>query len=164
MTTIKSFQHNLGLVAVDPISEFEGVIVSRVHYLFGCSQYGLASKKNNDGSIPNTEYFDEARISIVEEKIKTDRTNEFSEIFAISLGKKARDKVTGFTGIISYAIEYLYGSTQYGLLPQIDKDGKVGEGQQFDEGRIEIIDDGIKPEDVQTPIRGGVNRDAPRGK
>lgn len=162
MEKITSFKHNLGAIASDPISGFDGVIISRVHYLYGCSQYGLAPKKNSDNSIPNTEYFDEARIKIDDDV--ADTINDFDKIFTLPLGKKGCDKVTGFVGIITYGIEYLYGSNQYALTPQMDKDGKIPDGQQFDEGRIEVIDEGIKPEDVQAPKRGGINRDAPRGR
>lgn len=161
---VTSFMHNLGVDAIDPISGFDGTIVGRVHYLYGCSQYGIATKKNADNSLAKAEYFDENRIDIISPivRFKNGRNeNSFDKVFLHPLGKKGRDKVTGFVGILTYAVEFLYGANQYGLTPEIDKDGKVCDSEQFDEGRIEIIDDGIKPEDVQVPVRGGVNRDAP---
>lgn len=35
----------------------------------------------------------------------------------IQLGNEARDKITGFTGIVTSRAEYLTGCTQYGLTP-----------------------------------------------
>lgn len=77
------------------------------------------------------------------------------------LGKRGRDKVTGFEGTIIGKAEYLYGCTQYVLTPGVDKDGKVLDSQWFDEGRIEVLAEAVKPEDVRGERPGGPNRDAP---
>jgi len=69
------------------------------------------------------------------------------------LGKLARDKVTGFEGIISVKGIHLYGCNTYILQPVV-KDGKYEESRSFDEGRIEIIGDGIRPSDVQADKPG----------
>lgn len=81
----------------------------------------------------------------------------------IELGKEGRDKITGFKGIIVAKIEFLFGCNQYGIAPRMDEIGKIQDTHYFDEGRIEIIGDGIKPEDVQVEKKGGINRDAPTG-
>jgi hypothetical protein len=77
------------------------------------------------------------------------------------LGKAARDKVTGFEGIIIGRCEYLFGCSQYGLAPPA-KDGKTGDTNWFDEGRVEVTGDGVAPESVRAAENGGPNRDAPR--
>ncbi len=77
------------------------------------------------------------------------------------LGQKAKDKITGFEGILIAKVTYLYGCDQYGVTPEA-RDGKTGDTQYFDEGRIEIIGKGVLPEEVQTAKPGGVNRDCPR--
>jgi len=79
----------------------------------------------------------------------------------LNLGKKAKDKITGFEGIIVGKISYLFGCAQYGIAPEA-KDGKVSETHYFDEGRIEVIGNGILPEEVSTEKPGGPNRDYPR--
>ena len=79
-----------------------------------------------------------------------------------NLGKKAKDKITGFSGIIIGKIIYLTGCNQYGLTPPIDKDGKTSSTEWFDESRIEIIGEGVQAKEVTGPIPGGFNRDAPR--
>jgi len=80
----------------------------------------------------------------------------------IKLGQKARDKITGFTGIVIGKIDYLFGCNQYGLTPEIDKDGKTGETQWFDDGRIVVLGRGILPKEVRSKKNGGPNRDRPR--
>lgn len=60
-------------------------------------------------------------------------------VFKYDLGWKAKDKVTGFIGIIVYRVEHITGCPVYGLEPGLDKDNKMQEKQSFDENRIEII-------------------------
>lgn len=78
-----------------------------------------------------------------------------------NFGKKAKDKVTGFEGIITAKVLYLFGCSQYGLTPPAT-DGKTNETNYFDEGRIEITGQGIAPEEVRVEKRGGINRDCPK--
>ena len=79
----------------------------------------------------------------------------------IALGQKAKDKVTGFEGIITGYVQYLYGCNQYGITPEV-KDGKLGDTQFFDEGRIQVTGKGILPKEVQVEKPGGPNRDCPK--
>lgn len=72
----------------------------------------------------------------------------------IALGKKARDKITGLEGIVTGRCEYLYGCTQYCLLPKAEGN-KAPDGTWYDEGRIEVIDEGIKAKEVQVKEKGG---------
>jgi len=80
----------------------------------------------------------------------------------IQLGKECMDKVTGFQGVATARITYLYGCDQYCLVPKV-KDGEMKGGEYFDEGRIEIVGNGVLPEEVQAEKNGGVQRDAPKG-
>lgn len=78
------------------------------------------------------------------------------------LGKEAKDKVTGFEGIIVTKLICLFGCAQYGITPKVTADNKKLDTLYFDEGRIEIIGQGIKPEDVQVATGGcDFNSDAP---
>ena len=79
----------------------------------------------------------------------------------IELGVRAKDKITGFEGIITSRITYLYGCDQYGIVPTV-VDNKIGDGQYFDEGRVEVLGRGILPEEVQVDKKGGINRDCPK--
>jgi len=79
-------------------------------------------------------------------------------------GKLGKDRVTGFTGIIVAKVEYLYGCNQYALRPPVDPDKmELKDAQYFDEGRIEIIGQGIRAEDVQAKEPGAeYNSECPR--
>jgi hypothetical protein len=77
------------------------------------------------------------------------------------LGKKAKDKITGFEGIITSKHLYLTGCTQYGIQPIIDKDGKFQEKEYFDEGRLEIIGGGFTKESISAEDPGSDSREHP---
>ena len=53
------------------------------------------------------------------------------------LGLKARDRVTGFEGVISTVSFDLYGCVQAVVTPPIGADGKRREGEWFDIKRLE---------------------------
>ena len=55
------------------------------------------------------------------------------------LGFKARDKVTGFEGVITSVSFELYGCIQYLLNPGMTKENKLGDCCWFDTNRIEIV-------------------------
>jgi hypothetical protein len=57
----------------------------------------------------------------------------------IELGSKARDTVTGFTGIVVASHKYLHGCMRYSLQPPIGKDGKLPDQQTFDEPQLRVI-------------------------
>lgn len=79
----------------------------------------------------------------------------------IELGQKAKDKITGFEGILTARIQYLTGCDQYCIAPPA-VDGKIPDSCYFDEGRIGVLGRGILPEEVVTEKNGGPNIDCPR--
>ncbi|MCP4161173.1 MAG: hypothetical protein GY760_13955 [Deltaproteobacteria bacterium] len=54
-----------------------------------------------------------------------------------NLGKKAKDKITGFSGVITGFCQYLTGCDQYLIIPKAS-DGKYPDGSWLDSNRIEI--------------------------
>jgi hypothetical protein len=79
----------------------------------------------------------------------------------IKLGVKARDKVTGFEGIVGARVEYLNGCVRYELIPRVDKDGKSREPEYYDEARLEVISY-EKAVSVKKSATGGYQPDPPR--
>ena len=58
-----------------------------------------------------------------------------------SLGLLARDRLTGFHGLISGYCIYLTGCNQYLLVPTETDNGKYPEGQWFDDTRLIVNTD-----------------------
>jgi len=65
----------------------------------------------------------------------------------IILGCKAKEKITGFTGIVIGHVTYLTGCDQYLLIPK-SSDGKYPEAVWLDEGKLEKIGKGLNKSDV----------------
>lgn len=79
-----------------------------------------------------------------------------------NFGKLVRDKVTGFEGVVIGRCDYLYGCSQYGIVPKVDKDGKTGEVHWFDAGRIEVVGAGVSVESVQADEPGAESQPHPQ--
>lgn len=81
----------------------------------------------------------------------------------VPLGTRMRDKITGFEGIAVAKVVFLNGCVQYQLKPsKLDKDGKVYDGNTFDNQQLEVMDEGINKgkEKAEKPT-GGDMPDAP---
>lgn len=75
------------------------------------------------------------------------------------LGREAKCRITGYTGIITSYTDWLFGCLRVGLQKQeLDKDGKVEEAQWYDIEQVEIIGQGISKEEWV-----GASRAAPTG-
>lgn len=81
-----------------------------------------------------------------------------------NLGKKAKDKVTGFEGIIIGKINYLTGCDQYGIVAPVKKGEATKSAEWFDVHRVLITGPGVKINQVSKKSDpGGISRDAPKG-
>lgn len=57
------------------------------------------------------------------------------------LGKKAKDAVTGFSGVISTMSFDLYGCVQAVITPPVDEKGEIKNGKWMDVTRLIITDE-----------------------
>lgn len=86
------------------------------------------------------------------------------------LGVPVRDRVTGFTGVVSSVSFDLYGCVQAVIQPPVDAMGVIPNGLWFDVSRLEIIGDRImavpsfdySPEDVAAGRQGAAEKPLPR--
>lgn len=78
----------------------------------------------------------------------------------INLGDLAKDRITGFTGIVTGKASYLTGCDRCGLAPQkLKDDGGVAETLWFDEPWVEVVEqDVIKPVEQRKADAGGPSR------
>lgn len=85
--------------------------------------------------------------------------NKNLKIMAHKLGKRAKDKITGFEGILTAHCEFITGCDRYCIQPTELKDGRPIESMYFDEAQIEIIGDGIHQSAVQGDVKGACSPD-----
>lgn len=70
-------------------------------------------------------------------------------IFKHELGVKAKDKITGFKGILTARCEFITGCNRYCIQPTKLIDGKPVDAIYFDEECIVILGEGILAEEVK---------------
>jgi hypothetical protein len=59
----------------------------------------------------------------------------------IKLGKKYRDRVTGFAGVATGTTKWLTGCDTVILQPPVGADGKYMDNAQFDITRVDLVDE-----------------------
>lgn len=72
--------------------------------------------------------------------------------FKIELGARVKDRVTGYTGIVTCRSEWLYGCIRYSVQSQELRDGKPIESIGTDEDQLEVLED---PKPQKKTTRGG---------
>ena len=71
----------------------------------------------------------------------------------IDLGKNYRDMVSGFEGICTGIVDWLYGCRQFILSPKAENTSKKESSSLFFEKQLEYLDDGIVDK-VEVPVVG----------
>ncbi|MBU8543995.1 MULTISPECIES: hypothetical protein [Roseomonadaceae] len=56
-------------------------------------------------------------------------------------GFTVRDRITGFSGVVTGVVEYLTGCNQALVVPMMQPDGKLPESQWFDLQRLDVVPD-----------------------
>jgi hypothetical protein len=79
----------------------------------------------------------------------------------IKLGSKVKDRITGFSGIVTGFVTYLSGCNQALVIPKVAADGTFKEGQWFDEQRLEV-DKKFKPIVLDNSTTPGSDVAAPK--
>jgi hypothetical protein len=74
----------------------------------------------------------------------------------IDLGSKAKDSITGFTGIVIGRTEWLYGCTRIYLESQALQEGKCVDPVAFDEQRVEELESAESTKFPVSPARCGI--------
>jgi len=59
--------------------------------------------------------------------------------FKFQNGDQVKDKITGFSGIITGRGDYLTGCNQYAIQPPAKEDGTLPDAHWFDEDRVEKL-------------------------
>jgi hypothetical protein len=79
----------------------------------------------------------------------------------IKLGDKAKDRVSGFAGIVTASYHYLNGCVRMHIDPDcLDKDGKHQEGKAFDIEQLELVTPDVIAK--MAPTGGPMDAPAPR--
>lgn len=75
----------------------------------------------------------------------------------IALGHRVRDKISGFTGVVTSFSKHLNGCDRVWISPPIDKDGKMIDGSWFDIVQLEVLEENV------IPVQEGTVKSPPGG-
>jgi hypothetical protein len=78
----------------------------------------------------------------------------------IQLGVTVRDKITGFSGVVTGRAEYISGCTQCLVCPRVKDDGGMQDAHWFDEQRL-LVDAGCQPVTLDNGATPGPDKPAP---
>ena len=67
MNTIETHISKLGMTGIDKVTKLEGVITSLNFDLYGCVQYLLTPKAKDDGTTPDSHWYDVTRVTITDQ-------------------------------------------------------------------------------------------------
>lgn len=91
------------------------------------------------------------------ECIENDK-KRIKKMFKFKMRDRVKDIITGYEGVITVRTEYMNGCIQYCVKKtELDKNGKIQEGEFFDEGELKVVK---KTKAVEpSKRRGGPQRD-----
>ncbi len=78
----------------------------------------------------------------------------------IEIGRKVKDKITGFSGVATGRVEYLTGCNQILVQPPVGKDGSYRDSLWIDEQKLDVVGTTkVKLDNSRSP---GFDRAAPK--
>lgn len=132
-----------GSVVRDKITEFKGVVISRVEHLNRCVAYGVQPPMGKDKQLPEARYIDEPDLEVIAPP-KEDLPPVAETTNAFELGVKVRDRLSLFEGIAVARVKYPYAGDRYGVQAKVNEKGEIPELKSFDGSDLEQIDPPVK--------------------
>ncbi len=147
----------MGMFVRNRIDGFEGCVIGKVYWLFGCDRILLFPKKRSENAlVPNEKVMLSEELL---ERVSCEEEWEEKEFVKPDLekyfGMLCRDKVTGFEGVAIGCVTSMFSSDSYALEPLAKKNKKLGSYEWFDVGRLEIIERHVTPKQVSVSRPGG---------
>ena len=133
----ESYDFKLGDVVQDVITEFKGVIVVHLRYLYNHDRYGVRSRELHEGRPIEPVFFDGTSLKFIE---ATDlEAPEFPEI-DIQLSDEVKDKVGAFKGSVIGHGFWINGCVRIGIQSkELNKEGHPVEEQWFPMNQVALV-------------------------
>jgi hypothetical protein len=151
----KQMEIKLGQTVEDASCGFRGIAIQRVEQLNGNIQIAIQPPCGEDkGAYPNAMFVDYHFVNVLDDGV-SDRTTPVNEAKPIPLGSTARDKATGFSGVVIERIEYMNGCVSYGVIPKHDPSKLLNENttaSYIPLVRIELVNEGIAANVEKPPV------------
>lgn len=130
----------MGDIAKDDLTGFEGVVISRVHWLSNCDRLTLQPKGLKDGKPQDAVCFDITHCELISKAAHKPAVIAGDQRTHIALGDTAEDEITGFQGVVVARCHYLTICDRLVLQPKtLDKDGQPQKQAGFDAVHCKLI-------------------------
>jgi hypothetical protein len=143
-TPLSAYFDLLGRRVKDKISGQEGVCDALTFDLYGCIQIAVSPSVDKDGKYVDGRMLDVHRVQAIDADTRVMPRPAFQNPAATfnMLGKKARDRISGMTGVVSsIGFELCDSNMRAAISPPVDKDGKHVDGRWMSATRIEVVGD-----------------------
>lgn len=148
---------DLGDLARDSITGFEGVVIGITDWLYNCERVVIQPQKLKDGKVIGDESFDIGQC-LLRRKGVVVGTVQTAKVF--KNGATVKDTITGFVGTVIGQTRWLHAPTSIIVQPVGLEKGEIKKALSFEVGRLALVKDvkveRPKPEDggpMPTPRR-----------
>lgn len=152
-----NFKHPLGVLARDLISGYEGVVTARVEWYYGCLRYSLQAPGLKDGKPIEEIQIDEDQLKILNTELIPGEPREGTP-FELESRARVRDVLTGYEGVITGRMQWLYSGNRYVVQSQALHDGKPVDSIVRHAKQLEVLGAG----QAVGAIKGGPAPSVPR--
>lgn len=138
----------------DKVTKRVGVCTGIVHWLYGCHHARVVFKATpsemlfyDSSSLLDSMPMD--RLEIVGSQLDASTFKIDQELEEKLMGKEVRDKISNFEGIVTGIAYDLYNDAVANVTSRVDGEKNTPIIRSMDAGRLEVIGDGLMPEEVQ---------------
>lgn len=76
-------------------------------------------------------------------ELHTRKTPSNDPFMGMELGDRVKDRLTGFTGVVTAKVQYISGCDQMLVLPEADNANKLNSSEWFDVERLEKVEHSV---------------------
>lgn len=138
-----------GDLARDRITGFVGIVVCIAHYQYNQDRVGLKPRDLVNGVPGETLWFDTGLVEVVKSNAVPATPLDKSD--PLEYGTKAKDKISGFSGVVTGIDEWINGCVRYRIETDTLHDGSPVAPEAFARQQLEVLSVPVlKDEPVQT--------------
>lgn len=123
----------------DKVTGFQGIVTCRIEHMHRCIRYGVQPEAEKGKVPPKPVYIDGPDLKVIAPP-RPDLRPPIKTPNLFKLGVKAKDTLSGVTGILVARIKHPYAGDRYVLQPPVDEKNEIPEVESFDQNDLEQID------------------------
>jgi len=123
----------------DKVTGFQGIVTCCIQHMHDCIRYGVQPEAEEGKVPPKARYIDGPDLKVIAPP-RPDLPAPIKTPNLFKLGVKAKDILSGMTGILVARIKYPYAGDRYVLQARVDEKNEIPDVESFDQNDLEQID------------------------